>query len=436
MSASYYAMPQCSNTLSVGALCQGGCNYDSNLNNCLYNGFQQGDIYRVVAKGSFNEEGGCTDCPTGRYGRKVGLSSADKCTKCAAGRFGTSVGRSTQCQLCSPGFSSNNEVGLTKCYPCAVGKYSDQDTRPACDPCPIGSYGDENESTDKLCKACEKGRYSDETGNTEFSDCKFCKAGRWTNIERRISSLQCAACRAGRYGTEEGCIAEQGTAEDPTAEYNQRDDKGTWSCIHSCKGCPLGRYSLVEGANSDTSCQVCPEGRYGDQQGLNSANLCKACPHGRWGGDSGMISARSLEVPKNKRCAACPLGKFNNVLGVTSSDLCKNCPKGQYLDTTNDEAVSFNLNVNSCKLCPAGRWSSTTGLIAQDSRWNVGPTPSSASNEEFSCLGCPAGMYFDEEGATQEVRLFLFLFHDAFFFSHNFFFLIFSPLFHAYLDTM
>ena len=300
----------------------------------------------------------------------------------------------TSSSYCPQGFSTNNLAGQQQCFSCTIGKFQDSIYQATCKSCPKGSYGDENQSTNKFCKACEKGRYSSVPGGTKYSDCLFCEAGRWTNIERQISSNQCAACRAGRYGTEEGCIAEHGTAKDPTTVYNQRDGNGNWSCSHSCRGCPLGRFGTVEAASSPTSCSECPVGFYGDQEGLRSASLCKACTHGRWGGVSGLVSARSLDVPAAKRCTACPKGKFNNVLGIKSAAACKNCPQGRYLDTTNDEVPQYNVASNSCKKCPAGRWSSATGLIAQDSRWNTDPT---TSNVGVSCLGCPAGKFFDQE---------------------------------------
>ena len=189
-----------------------------------------------------------------------------------------------------------------------------------------------------------------------FDGCKNCSAGRWLNLEGKTSDTQCYACGPGKYGTETSCFAADGTNQDSSKTYAQRDGLATWSCTDSCRPCPLGRYSKERGAPNINACLLCPTGQYLDQIQMTKITDCKRCPAGRFGVLTGLISARTLSVPAHQRCQTCPAGKYNSELGSNNVGSCKSCSLGFWLDTNNDLSSANNIASVQCKECPTGRY--------------------------------------------------------------------------------
>ena len=333
---------------------------------------------------SNNAYSSCIDCIPGTYGYISGLTNVTLCTSCTRGKFSIESGLSelSQCKFCPVGWQQSIPR-QSACLRCAKGQYGDREgiisefhtdtEEPKCKACPQGKYTDE---TSRFllshCKLCEVGKYGDTVAVEIFNGCKNCSAGRWLNLEGKTSDTECSACGPGKYGTETSCFAADGTNQDSSQTYAQRDGLATWSCTDSCRPCPLGRYSIEKGAPNINACLLCPTGQYLDQVQKTEITHCKDCPAGRFGVLTGLISARTLSVPARQRCQTCPAGKYNSELGSNNVDSCKSCSLGFWLDTNNDVSSANNVASVQCKECPTGRYGNRTGLIAKDSSTGVG----------------------------------------------------------------
>ena len=181
---------------------------------------------------------------------------------CARGKYSVESGLTylSECKFCPLGWHQII-ARQTSCAKCVAGQYGDQtgiisalhtdSSEPKCKACPIGYYVDEvaKDSIDN-CKSCEIGRYNDIKAVGTYDGCKSCSAGRWVNVKATTANADCTACGPGKYGTETACFSSDGTNQDSSLIYTQRDKLATWFCADSCQQCPLGRYSAQKGASS------------------------------------------------------------------------------------------------------------------------------------------------------------------------------------------
>lgn len=129
------------------------------------------------------QNGGCADCPIGRY-LAGGSVSPSNCELCPAGTYGAVEG------LNSASCSGNCLRG----YYCPAGSTSATQFR-----CPAGKYGSTTGLQDSACSgACSPGFYC-EAGSTSSQD-KPCSAGRYGGPQQQTAD--CAGpCEAGYFCT-------------------------------------------------------------------------------------------------------------------------------------------------------------------------------------------------------------------------------------------
>ena len=75
----------------------------------------------ACATGKFHENGGCTDCPAGRW-QEPNNHWLTRCKECPAGRYSAS--------------------GASTCTDCAVGMYTNQNEQQTCRDCGVGFFQD------------------------------------------------------------------------------------------------------------------------------------------------------------------------------------------------------------------------------------------------------------------------------------------------------
>merc|ERR1719316_2337641 len=108
----------------------------------------------ACATGKFHENGGCTDCPAGRW-QEPDNHWLTKCKECPAGRYSSS--------------------GASACTDCAVGMYTNQNHQASCRDCGVGFFQDRTRSYS--CKHCVPGQFTDQV---KQSTCKICGVGKYS----------------------------------------------------------------------------------------------------------------------------------------------------------------------------------------------------------------------------------------------------------------
>lgn len=144
---------------------------------------------------------------------------------------------------CEAGYSGTITSSASRCFVCAVGKYSD-DLGPDCEACPDDSTTNGTASevvTDCLCALGHTGTISNPNSN-----CTACEAGQYKDV---VGDADCVACPAAS-----GTNGTGGTAAD--------------ECL-----CDPGHFGSIEGPTD--SCNLCPAGTYSEAAG--AAN-CTGCP--------------------------------------------------------------------------------------------------------------------------------------------------------------
>jgi len=142
------------------------------------------------------------------------------------------------------------------------------------------------------------------------------------------NGTQAAIYRDGLGGLQAECAQSAGGA-DRTAILIKECGPGTYSSSRfecstckageysgfseiSCKACPVGTYSSVEGSSVCTDCEA---GYYNDEIGGTG---CKICPAGNYSG------------PAASYCRACLGGSFSTVVGAVDATVCQICPTQTY----------------------------------------------------------------------------------------------------------
>ena len=360
-----------------------------------------------------------SECPTGTYGKKAGLASAEECSPCPGGYYcqfggltyddliGNSGFRCNEGYYCNPGETSTPTdcppghmcPNKTMSYPipCEIGTYQTQRNSFSCDACPPGKVCNnrgEGRPADQLedCPAgwyCPGGSHSTCSTDDRFTDTSDCDA----NIFLCPVSKHCPAgsdapqnCTDGTYALAWGqskcdpCppgIVCDGAEATPELPYTK---------------CPAGHYCEAEtSTNGQNQPKSCPAGTYSEEAfigetGLKSASECSPCPGGYY------CEGGSSKEP-------CPEGTYCQ-FGVRSADPnsdepnCDNhpfpsiggdCEKGYFCDSTQAEnAVQ--------RPCPAG----TTGEDGKTCKPCTGGNYCIEKTDDGG-IQCPAGYYCPDE---------------------------------------
>jgi len=101
--------------------------------------------YRDSRHGPGNFGAECTECPRGKYGDTIGLTTSDCTDDCPKGTY-------------------RDLVGGASLRDCSL--------------CPMGTYGEERGLTTPVCSGyCPEGMYSNIPGLDRWKDCKYCPPG-------------------------------------------------------------------------------------------------------------------------------------------------------------------------------------------------------------------------------------------------------------------
>ena len=388
-------------------------------------------------------------CPSGTYNNQTIGQNISSCLFCPPGMYceGEALteptGSCSEGWYCSGGASSSTPISLTnftsECTTeytggqCAAGTYCPSGSANPLE-CPMGMYCAMSELSqptgncsagywcdggtssaapiDSACPAghycpvgtpspvpCPSGTFAPNTGNSDDTDCLPCTPGSYCT-EPGLSSEE-GPCLEGYYcpsGTDTpspddykcpvGHYCPTGSAQPlPCPQGQYQDELGTGLC----KPCPPGHYCNAFEANNNTTIGVvvptvcpegyyclkntsfstqypCPEGTYSNVTQLESESQCIACVSGSYCFGLALTSPTSL-------CAAgfiCSLGASlpNPNDGVTGSI----CPEGQYCPEGSFVGID----------CPAGMFSNQTGLT-----------------EETDCQPCLPGSYCATPGLTE-----------------------------------
>lgn len=166
----------------------------------------------------------CVSCEDGKY-RSDTEHGLEECNTCEGGRYSSPDKSYCIGDICRSGSfyssstSSSGAQGSGGCLPCPVGKYSGND----------GMFA---------CNDCESGRFSSTVGSRDCNG-EMCPAGKWGaagSVSRENSGI-CTSCISGKF-----------------------------SLIgsHECNVCPVGKYSIDDGASSCVEHAKCPAAYYLD----------------------------------------------------------------------------------------------------------------------------------------------------------------------------
>ena len=252
----------------------------------------------------------CQTCTRGRYNMKVGQPM---CTGCPAGWFDDDDSEGINCDMCTIGKSTNDQIGMGGCLDCPQGFYNNEIGLSVCKGCALGRYGNQmGQTVSTSCKPCSAGYYQDTTGK---NNCKGCPEGRYSDLTARHA---CSKCKAGKLSP--------GTQ--------------AYDIMTNCYDCNPGKYGDEDG---QTSCKNCDPGKYSDQFGQKS---CKKCVTGQFTSDSGGASCETCAYGKyaggssNNACTDCPSAKPSSSYAVGSWGYSFDNPSHTRADTTCDSTIA------------------------------------------------------------------------------------------------
>ena len=307
------------------------------------------------------------------------LFGSTGCVECPAGKFSRPSTNTVGCVSCNShvdfGLGYSSDAGAHICYPCPVGRYTEDGV---CTDCPAGKYGeDEGQS---ICTSCSLFANGDPAHQSWISepgqaDCEGCKGGTIA-IENT-----CQNCTLGKYSTFSDTVCTSCFVRQP--EYSFTSGVGAAECV----ACPSGKYSPMSTDTSEASLCVDCEAGYGYYQtdgAPRSHTLgCLPCPKGQisQGGDSG--------------CSYCPAGKFET---ATTSNVCINCPAGRFMgegDQLSNECfpclpgTRSDAAAGACTPCPANTYESDN--VCHDCPDTPDSSRTVASEGSVACTYCSIG---------------------------------------------
>ena len=227
-------------------------------------------------------DGPCpTACPAGTYSNKPGGVTGADCSTCPPGTWSPNTGVSV-CPLAPVGYCSSNPSLAP--YQCMAGQYC-----PAGSSCPGGSlvWLPDGSSAPNPSVACPAGYYCpNRFGAYPCTAGSYCPSG-------ASSPVPCSAgqtCTAGSAcngpcptttsTTTPTPTTTSTTTPTPTTTPAPGCSRGYYMSGGNCVACPVGTYSNVLGATSNTTCVACPAGTYSDTPGANSVAGCVPCAPG------------------------------------------------------------------------------------------------------------------------------------------------------------
>lgn len=227
--------------------------------------------------------------------------------------------------------------------PCSSGTFWNTSNH-SCQDCPIGFYMDVDKHAFTKCKTCDNGETTRTVGSKNINDCyRKCIPGQFYNSQTKM----CSPCPEGKYQD----------------EIN----------MDTCKGCPLGKTTLISGSNSSSACvTLCGPGQFVD----NSTDKCDDCP---------LNTYQDLQQHQSNECKSCGSNKFTQASRQSSISQC-GCNKGWYM----------NISVSLCNKCPKGTYQDQFGQEQCKQCPDGKSTVSDEQSGESSCLvTCSEGQLFD-----------------------------------------
>ena len=233
--------------------------------------------------------------------------------------------------------SYSPDTGASMCLGCEAGLFSSGIGAGYCINCTNGTFSLEGAS---ICSLCSPGEFSMDYG---VSSCQECSPGQYTSDS---GGSYCVECEKGRF---------------------QEGFRGT-----TCLACSPGTFSEVP---ASTICTNCIPGTYSQTDG---ASGCLSCGAGTFATKIGMTTA--------EECGPCEAGTFSTGFGT----VCEACSPGTY---------SWK-GAMGCLVCPANSDSAERAAL-RDCVCRAGYFYNWTGDFELVCLGCPAGQFSAQVGASR-----------------------------------
>jgi len=329
---------------------------------------------------SNDNQGGCTECPTGRYNiadttDPLAHDSEEDCLTCPDGEAPPTS--SSLCTVCGKGRYTDSGI----CTGCPAGKYlSDEGTNK--------NYHD----SEADCQNCGKGRYASGEGNHE---CSECGKGRYTSMTSATVSTDCLDCQAGKYSSEmtaSVCVACEAGKFTDSAQRSECLNCTAGKFAYYAESIPRPGVGPVWGGDKTgaTRCDSCVAGKITQNPGQTE---CTKCPKGTFQGDSGQTTCGSCDAGKYSfegmtECYHCEAGKKSGVGSAT----CDECATGYVSERSSPECdycgpgKRANSETNKCDLCPSNYYS-----LGGVDGCTFCPAGSEAGSS--SCSPCPPGKF-------------------------------------------
>ena len=373
----------CSNARSKGAISCDGCSpgmFKSNQLGVWVNAscepstemFQKMDDYTIVAASTFIE---ADTCEKAQVWDQVNEEYRTKCYRCAVGKF-SAAHDILQCSNCPTGYYGLSNFPFVTCQKCPRGQYGILEGQAtfstACSKCVGGKYNDQDAMKhERDCKLCEKGKWSEIHGATFEGDCKFCGTGKYgKDVEGAKMKSSCVDCEIGKYLADVGAFGIRSSACTKCPKGFAQNVQGRAFCLPcvpgtismlsggiECELCVIGQYRNA----TQELCQLCPNGFNSYKPG---AAVCVECVAGKAGKkcqDCKIGRYRDSDNLDLTQCIDCMIGYYNN---ATSQPFCLSCDIGMFAEKTKS---------STCKACPAGFYQ--------------------AEKRQHLCLPCEAGTY-------------------------------------------
>jgi len=309
--------------------------------------------YGVVSGGGTS---GCDACPEGKFSFSAG---AVVCTDCEAGYSTESTATAIKhpCRRCAPGYVGTSIIGVSGCYACDFGEYSEGGNYTSrCKKCPAGytTPGMGTPGSDaSACSICASG-FEGTLDDDDILTCNACPSGKYSQAGRR-----CLGCGPGKY------IVISGRANTEK--------------VGICHYCEAGKYGLRPDA---TTCTTCEGGKYMERVG--SSGACGRCPAGTKSAAGATVCTQcqpgTYSAVKSESCSECTAGFYSQKAAI----VCKPCFPG---------SCSAN-GAASCTVCAAGRYSP-----AYSSECFICDAGYFSGMHAGKCEICPEGTYSAAEAA-------------------------------------
>ena len=357
--------------------------------------------YQPVASTAFSPVLSCASCAGGQYAARNATHGTVACTKCGRGESSTNPDDGTesrvQCFPCARGRFQDQEEGA-ECKACGSGDTADSRGQLSCTPCTPGRYA----KNTTYCAACPKAQFAGTSGHV---DCPLCRPGTFGN---ETGLTACYACPVGRhqnnYGIQSCKACRDGQYANTTGNA-------------ACTACPAGQFSSEKPLR--TTCDLCAKGYFQANPGQSGCNPCGLVVDGgvrtgRYGNAEGLSACINCEAGKfndnvnaSFSCQWCPMGRRNPQVGGDQLDDCLDCAEGKYgrADRTGCSDCAEGKHQpargrSNCTDCPMGQYSESSGQPACQACPEGKHGPSSGQTSVNGCVACVGGQYAPRAGAA------------------------------------